>query len=40
MRAELRLTPADAADGFELRKALIPVIEYLSGAPLPKVRRL
>ena len=29
-----------AADGFDLRKALIPVIEYLSGVPLPKVWRL
>ena len=29
-----------AADGFELRKALIPVLEYLGGAPLPKVWRL
>jgi len=27
-------------DGFELRRALIPVIEYLSGARLPKVWRL
>ena len=29
-----------AADGFELRNALIPVLEYLGGASLPKVWRL
>lgn len=29
-----------AADGFGLRKALIPVLEYLGDAPLPKVWRL
>lgn len=28
------------ADGFDLRTALIPVLEYLGGAPLPKVWRL
>ncbi len=29
-----------AGDGFDLRRMLIPVIEYLSAAPLPKVWRL
>ena len=29
-----------ARDGFELRRSLTPVIEYLSGARLPKVWRL
>ena len=29
-----------ATDGFELRRTLIPVIEYLTGASLPKVWRL
>ena len=29
-----------AGDGFELRAVLIPAVEYLSAAPLPKVWRL
>lgn len=29
-----------AGDGFDLRRMLIPVVEYLSAAPLPKVWRL
>ena len=29
-----------ARDGFDLRRSLVPVIEYLGAAPLPKVWRL
>lgn len=29
-----------AADGFQLRRALIPILEYLRGAPLPTVWKM